>query len=269
MTTGMGKSIPSDPVTHFRVGGEVAIVTGAARGIGEATAVVLAGAGARVVAADVDEAGAARTVSRIVDAGGEAVAVGVDLRSRAQIDAMVAAAVAAYGQLDILCNIAAVGYASPVVDVPPDDLDRLIDINLKGVFFSCQAALNAMLPRRHGSIINVASSAIDVPVAGYSVYGMTKSAVVYLSRVLADEVGPHGIRVNVIAPGSTATDFRRYRLDEEAETAFREHISDTVPLRMIGEPIDQALLVLYLVSPAARWATGNVWRANGGIVRMG
>lgn len=269
MTTSTGRSVPADPLAHFRVDGEVAIVTGAARGIGEATATVLAGAGARVVAADVDEAGAARTASRIVEGGGEATAVGVDLRSRPQIDTMVERAVATYGQLDILCNIAAVGYANPVVDVPPDDLDRLIDVNVKGVFFACQAALDAMLPRRHGSIVNVASSAIDVPVAGYSVYGMTKSAVVYLSRVLADEVGPHGIRVNVIAPGSTATDFRRYRLDEEAEAAFREHISHTVPLRAIGTPMDQALLVLYLVSPAARWATGNVWRANGGIVRMG
>ena len=183
---------------------------------------------------------------------------------------MVASAVQAFGQLDILCNIAAVGYANPVVDVPAADLDRLIDVNLKGVFFfACQEALRHMIPRGHGVIINTASSAIDVPVAGYSVYGMTKSAVVYMSRVLADEVGPSGIRVNVIAPGSTATDFRRYRLDLEAETAFRDYISSTVPLRAIGEPIDQAMLVLYLVSPAAKWATGNVWRANGGIVRMG
>jgi 3-oxoacyl-[acyl-carrier protein] reductase len=258
-----------DPFSRFSLDGEVAVVTGAARGIGESTALVLAAAGARVVAADKDADGADRTARRISAAGGEAVACVVDIGSREAVDDMIATAVQAFGQLDILCNIAGVGYSNPVVDVPAADLDRLIDVNMKGVFFACQAALRQMIPRRHGSIINVASSAIDYPVAGYSVYGMTKAAVVYLSRVLADEVGPLGIRVNVIAPGSTATDFRRYRLDLEAETAFRDRISATVPLRAVGEPIDQAMLVLYLVSPAAKWATGNVWRANGGIVRMG
>jgi len=259
----------TDPLSLFRLDEQVAVVTGGAHGIGEATAVVLAAAGARVVVADLDEEGATATAARIEAAGGEAIPVGVDIRRRSQIEAMVDRALSAFGGLDILCNIAGVGYANPLVDVPEADLDRLIDTNLKGVFFACQAAVRSMMLQGHGNIVNVASSAIDVPVAGYSVYGMTKAAVVYMSRVLADEVGPSGIRVNVIAPGSTGTDFRRYRLDLEAETAFREHIASTVPLRAVGEPLDQALLVLYLVSPAAKWATGNVWRANGGIVRMG
>ncbi len=258
-----------DLSSYFRIDGTVAVVTGAASGIGEATAQVLAAAGAAVVAGDIDEEGAARTAKQITGDGGRAVAMGADTSRREQVDALVDRAVSEFGQLDTMCNIAGVGYAKPVVDITEADFDRLVSINLKGVLFGCQAALRAMTPRGTGTIVNVASTAIDCPYPGQGLYGMTKSAVAYLSQVLGAEAAPHGIRVNTIAPGSTPTNFGSFRyadgrIDPTAEEKVMEMMKTTSPLGFLGEALDQALIILYLVSPAARWAAGNIWRVNGG-----
>jgi 3-oxoacyl-[acyl-carrier protein] reductase len=263
-----------DLPSYFRLDDQVAVVTGGASGIGEATGKVLAEAGASVVLADVDEEGAARTAKEIAGTGGSAVAVRTDVSRRVEVDALVQRAVDEFGHLDIMCNVAGIGAQQLVVDVTEDDLDRILAINLKGVFFGCQAAMRVMGPRGSGVIVNVSSTVIDTPFAGFSVYGMSKSAVAFLSMTLAAEAAPMGIRVNAIAPGSTLTNFGNYRvtdehgdIDQAAAAEFAENMRQMTPLGRNGEALDQALLILYLVSPASTWATGNLWRVNGGMTR--
>jgi len=258
-----------DVPSFFRLDGQVAVVTGGASGIGQSTAQVLAAAGACVVVGDINEAGAQATAEGIVADGGRALAQRVDTTKRADVDALVDRAVSEHGQLDIMCNVAGIGYAKVVMDTTEEDFDRLVAVNLKSVLFGCQAAVRVMLPRKSGSIVNVASTAIDSPVMTQALYGMTKTAVAFLSKTLAHEVGPQGIRVNATAPGATPTNFGSFRypdgrVDQEKEKAYFDFLTSTTPLGFLGEAIDQALLILYLVSPAARWATGNVWRVNGG-----
>jgi 3-oxoacyl-[acyl-carrier protein] reductase len=244
-------------------------VTGGASGIGEATAKVLAEAGANVVVADIDEKGAGRTAKEIGASGGSALSTRCDVSQRAEVDALVQRAIDEYSQLDIMCNVAGLGTQRLAVDVTEEELDRIIAINLKGVFFGCQAAMRAMAPRGSGNIVNVSSTVIDTPYAGFSLYGMTKSAVAFLSMTLAAEAGPDGIRVNAIAPGSTLTNFGAYRQSAgpEADAEHAARMRDMTPLGRQGEAMDQALLILYLVAPASSWATGNLWRVNGGQTR--
>jgi len=258
--------------SHFRLDGQVAVVTGGASGIGEATAQVLASAGAAVAIGDIDEEGAQRTAKQIVVDGGRAVALRADTTKRADVDALVDRAVSEFGQLDVMCNVAGIGYAKPVVDITDADFDRLININLRGVLFGCQAALRVMIPRKTGCIVNVSSTAIDCPFPNQALYGMTKAGVAYLSQVLGVEASASGIRVNAIAPGSTPTNFGSFRyadgkVDQSAEKQIMETMAELSPMGFLGEAMDQALLILYLASPAARWATGNIWRVNGGQAR--
>lgn len=262
-----------DVPSFFRLDGQVAVVTGGASGIGEATANVLAAAGASVVVADIDGAGAEATAKQIVGDGGKAVAVTANTSKRADVDAMVDRAVSEYGQLDIMCNIAGIGFAKPVMDTTEEDFDRLMGINLKGVLFGCQAAIKVMAPRKSGAIVNVASTAIDTPFPNQALYGMTKAGVAYLSQVLGAEAGPMGIRVNAIAPGSTPTKFGTFRheggkVDPEKEAAFQNMMTSITPAGFLGEAIDQAMIILYLVTPASRWVTGNIFRVNGGQSRV-
>lgn len=253
----------------FSLQGQVAVVTGGASGIGAATAEVLAAAGAAVMIGDIDEEGAQKTAEKIAAEGRTAAARRADATRRADVDALVSSAVSGYGQVDIMANVAGVGFAKPVADITEEDFDRLMAVNLKGVLFGCQAALSVMVPRRSGVIINVASTVIDSPAPGQALYGMTKSGVTFLSKVLAAEAGPHGIRVNVVAPGATPTNFGAYRyasgqVDPEQEAKFQDAMRQMTPLGFLGEAVDQALMILFLASPASRWATGNTWRVNGG-----
>ncbi len=253
----------------FGLAGQVAVVTGGASGIGAASAEILAAAGAAVVVGDIDGEGAERTAGKITAEGRRAVALRTDTSKRSDVDALVALAVSEFGRLDIMANIAGVGHAQPVVDITEEDFDRLMAINLKGVLFGCQAALQVMIPRKSGSIVNVASTVIDSPYPNQGLYGMTKAGVTFLSQVLAAEAGPHGIRVNVLAPGATPTNFASFRyedgrIDPEREAAIQQSMSQITPLGFLGDAADQAKMVLFLCSPAARWVSGNIFRVNGG-----
>jgi 3-oxoacyl-[acyl-carrier protein] reductase len=255
----------------FDLSGQVAIVTGGGSGIGEATCEVLAEAGATVVVADIDTDAAKATATRITDGGGSAVSARVDITSRAELESLVDGVVAEQGRLDIMCNIAGIPSDGHIEDVTEAELERVISVNVKGVFYGCQAAVRAMKPQRSGVIINTSSTGIDIPVPGNGVYAMTKAAVASLTMVLATEAGPHGIRVNAIAPGATLTNFtKRHLYDESGQIAqdrfdaFVERMKSYSPLSIVGDPLDQALLILYLVSPAAKYATGNLFRVNGG-----
>ncbi len=260
----------NDPLDVFRLTDRVAVVTGASSGIGRAVAEVLAGAGARVVLGDIDEAGVAAVADAIVADGGDALSQRVDVSVRADQDSLVARAVDAFGRLDVMANVAGVASDGPLADVDEAEVDRLLGIHVKGTLFGCQAAVRAMRGRG-GSIVNVASGAIDLAVPNYGLYALTKSAITMLSQTLATEVGGDGIRVNVIAPGATLTAFtERHLRDEEGEIvperldAFLDAMRARSPIGLVGEPIDQAWLVLYLASDASRFCTGQIWRANGG-----
>lgn len=261
----------TDPRSIFSLAGRAAVVTGAASGIGRACAEVLAAAGAGVVIGDVDGAGAERTASEIERAGGRAQSLRVDVARRSDVDALAARALDAFGRLDVWCNVAGIAADGPLGALSEAEFDRVVAINLKGTLFGCQAAVAAMAARGGGSIINVASAAIDLPVPNYGLYALTKAAVTQLSQTLATEVGPSSIRVNVLAPGATLTNFTARHLknpdgsiDQARYDTFVTAMKQRSPLGLVGDPLDQAWLVLYLASDASRYCTGQVWRANGG-----
>jgi 3-oxoacyl-[acyl-carrier protein] reductase len=261
----------SDLLDVFRLDGRAAVVTGAASGIGRAVAQVLAAAGARVVLGDLDLDGARAAAREISDRGGTALAQRIDVAVRADHEALVARSLADFGRLDVMVNVAGVPSDGPLADVGEAELDRLLAINVKGTLFGCQAAVRAMAERGGGSIVNVASGAIDLAVPNYGLYALTKAAVAMLSQTLAAEVGRHRIRVNVLAPGATLTNFTQRHLrdaDGNVDPARLETFLGAMrarsPLGLVGEPIDQAWLVLYLASDASRFCTGQIWRANGG-----
>jgi len=260
----------NDPLDVFRLDGRVAAVTGAASGIGRAVAEVLAAAGARVVLGDVDEAGVRAVAQELAGRGGGALAQRVDVAVKADQEALVARAVREFGRLDVMANVAGVPSDGPLAGVDEAEVDRLLAINVKGTLFGCQAAVRAMTGRG-GSIVNVASAAIDLAVPNYGLYALTKAAIAMMSQTLATEVGRHGIRVNVLAPGATLSNFtQRHLRDEEGNLdparldAFLGAMRARSPIGLVGEPIDQAWLVLYLASDASRFCTGQIWRANGG-----
>jgi len=185
----------------FDLSGRVAVVTGAGSGIGRATAQVLAGAGAAVACADITADAVQATVDEINGTGGRASSSVVDVTRAAGVQALVTGAVEEFGRLDVMCNVAGIMLTSAVVDTTEEDLDRIFAVNLKGVFFGCQAAARVMTEQGSGSIVNMASGAIDLPAPTLATYGMTKAAVTQLTRVLATEVGRKGVRVNAVAPG--------------------------------------------------------------------
>jgi 3-oxoacyl-[acyl-carrier protein] reductase len=260
-----------DVLQVFNLSGRTAVVTGAGSGIGRATAEVLSGAGANVVCGDVDEKGLAQTVATLTEAGGKAVVQPVDVTRREEVDALVGRAVAEFGGIDVMCNVAGIAADGYLLDASDADVDTVFSVNLKGVLYGCQAAVRAMKENGRGSIINVSSTAIDTPAPKYGLYSMTKAAVAQLTKTLAMEVGRFGIRVNTIAPGMTVSGFTMRHIyepdgtiNQERYDAFVERMRKLSPLGIVGEPVDQAYLILYLASDAARFCTGVIWRANGG-----
>jgi 3-oxoacyl-[acyl-carrier protein] reductase len=251
----------------FDLTGRVAFVTGAAGGLGASIAEHLVAAGATVVGAD--QQGAAE-VSRSFGSRGEGITL--DVRDQAAFFAATAATRERHGRLDIMCNVAGIpGNQSHVVDLTEAELDRVLAVNLKGVVFGAQAALRVMIPQGSGSIINMASSAIDVARPGLGPYTMAKAAVAALTKVLATEAGPYGIRVNSVAPGWVETPLARHSMtrpdgttDQIALDQMTAQMRALSPLAAIGVPADVAHMFVYLASPAAAFVTGQTFRPNGG-----
>jgi 3-oxoacyl-[acyl-carrier protein] reductase len=252
--------------------GRVAALTGAASGIGKATALTLGAAGASIVCADIDEAGAQATADEIASAGSKAVAMRADVTKRADVDAVVDRAVSEFGQLDVMGNVAGVPFNKMVVDVSDDEFERILAINLKSVWYGCQAALRVMIPQGSGNIINIASGAIDTPAPTLAVYGLTKAAVAMLTKTVAVEGGAHGIRCNALAPGVIETKFSaqhfvdaKGNVDPERLDKYRTRFGAQAPVGRVGEAQDVAWTILYLVSDAASFVTGQILRPNGGV----
>ena len=189
----------------FDLTGRVALVTGAGGGIGRTTAEVLAGAGATVVCADIDAATAHETASGILGDGGKAESAELDVSARGAAEALVGHITARHGALHVMCNIAGIMIDSTIIDLDPDEFDRILSVNLKGVLYGCQAAGKAMVAQRGGSIINMASAAVLAPSPGIGPYAICKAGVAQLTMSMAVEVGKHGVRVNTMAPGFVPT----------------------------------------------------------------
>jgi 3-oxoacyl-[acyl-carrier protein] reductase len=219
-----------------------------------------------VVCADRDADGATVTAEHVQAAGGTADVATVDVADADAVDALVAGAVDRHGRLDVMANVAGIMHRSPVLETTEADLDRVLSINLKGVFFGSQAAARVMVEQGSGSIVNMASAAVDQPAPGLVCYGMAKVALVQLTKILATEVGPQGVRVNAVAPGFIDTNMTLGSIpDEETKSALADRMSRGTPLRAVGEADDIAYAVLYLASDASKFMTGQILRPNGGV----
>ncbi|MEU7392645.1 3-oxoacyl-ACP reductase FabG [Streptomyces tanashiensis] len=242
-----------------------AVVTGAGRGIGAATAKRLAADGAAVVALDLTEGDAADTVAAIRAAGGRALAVGCDVTDSAQVDAAIDRAVAEYGRLDVLVNNAGVLRDNMLFMMSDDDWDTVVDVHLRGAFLCSRAAQRHMRQQGSGKIVNLSSVAADGN-RGQANYAAAKAGVQGLTRTLAIELGPYGINVNAIAPGFVATAMtdqtaRRTGADPEE---FRRAAAARSPLRRVGSPEDIAAVVSFLASEDAAYVTGQTIHVDGG-----
>ncbi len=244
-----------------RFEGRVVIVTGAARGMGKATATAFAREGARVVVNDLHAAPAEATAAELRAAGGDATAIAADVSRPDEATRLVAQTVARYGTVHILVNNAGILSRTPFDEIPEDEWDRVMDVNVKGVFLCAQAVFPIMKANRYGKIVNVASSAgRSVSTFGGAAYTTSKAAVLGLTRHIAREGAPYGINCNSTSPGSMDTDMVR-------QNASPETIQDEaakIPLGRLGTAEDEAQLVLFLASDAAAYITGATVDINGG-----
>jgi NAD(P)-dependent dehydrogenase (short-subunit alcohol dehydrogenase family) len=238
------------------------IVTGAGSGIGRATALCFAQHGARLVLNDIDDDGLAET-GRIVRAEGVEVAASRgDVSSRSVVDALVTQAVKRFGGLDVMVANAGVSPDRPFLDTSEEDLDRTLAVNLKGVFLCGQAAARAMIAaRRPGHIVNIASTYGEVTAPECSVYSASKGGVRMLTKSMALELGPLGLRVNAVSPGFIETGMTADFLGDPEE---RARIELSVPLRRIGVPADIATVVHFLTTPEAAYINGETIVVDGG-----
>ncbi|HSS39956.1 MAG TPA: glucose 1-dehydrogenase [Polyangia bacterium] len=250
-----------DVTPAFDVAGRVALVTGAARGIGRACAIALARAGADV-ALGLRAKDAAGDVADAVRAlGRRALPLQMDVTRRGEIAAAVAEAAQAFGRIDILVNNAGIGPPAAAEAVTEDDFDATLAVNLKGTFFVSQEVGRLMLRGGGGRIINLSSQAGFVALPTESVYCMTKAAIAHLTKCLAVEWAPHGINVNAVAPTFVRTPGTVKWLADEH---FRRDLLARIPLGRVGEPPDVAAAVVFLASPAAAMITGTTLLIDGG-----
>jgi len=243
--------------------GQTAIVTGAARGFGRAISSRLARGGARVVVADINLPGAEETVALIKREGREALAVATDVASAGSVEAMVKAALTHFGgRVDILVNNAAIWTLVPTEELSEADWDRMVDVNMKGVFLCCRAAIPIMKKQRRGHIVNIASIAArnGGSFAGIH-YVASKGGVLAMTKKLAKELGQFGIVVNGVNPGSSPT---------EMMVGWPQDVLDGIikntPLGRMAQPEDIAEAVAFLASDAARFVHGETVEVNGGIL---
>ncbi|MBW8753485.1 MAG: glucose 1-dehydrogenase [Sphingomonadales bacterium] len=257
----------------FSLEGRVALVTGAASGLGREAARLFARAGASIVLADVDAPGLADSAALVREAGGRALIHPTDVSDRAAVEALADAAVQELGKLDIWINSAGITLWAGVTEASREAAERVVSINMMGTYWGCAAAGRVMRAQgRGGAILNVSSTAGDSPVPTLSVYGMTKAAVNQLTRVCAKEFGPFGVRVNAVVPGwiDTPINTSMYRDNAgEVDLVQRETVMAQMramsPLGLTGEASDIGFALLYLASDASRYVTGQLLRVSGGV----
>lgn len=247
-----------------RLAGSVAIVTAAAQGLGEAIAKGFAREGATVAVVDINRGELERVADEIEAAGGTASAQVVDVTRSAEVDRMVADVVERYGTVDILLNGAGGFHRfSPITEITDDEWERVITLNLTSAFYCSRAAARVMMEKKFGRIISISSGAGLAPnphAPSYAPYGAAKAGVIGMSKLIARDLGPYGITVNCIAPGTTLTP--RVKKVRDAESL--EKIAAMNPMRHLVEPEDTAEAALYLASKEARYVTGVTLMVNAG-----
>jgi 3-oxoacyl-[acyl-carrier protein] reductase len=248
-----------------RLEGKIAIITGGASGIGREIARVFAVEGARIVVADINEAGARETAADIVSAGGQALCVPVDISDPRRVRALVDETVGRYDGIDILVNNAGVALNRPFLETTLEEWNRLLDVVLTGTFLCSQAAARVMVPRRSGTIINIASVSGQRGAQGRAAYGAAKAGVIQLTRIMAVELAAAGLRVNAISPGPVVTD----QSNGTHTAATRQSYLDRIPLHRYGERHEIAAAALFLASDESTFIQGHVLNVDGGFHAAG
>jgi gluconate 5-dehydrogenase len=246
----------------FDLAGQVAIVTGASRGLGQYFARALANAGADLILTSRSRDSLQTFESEIKDLGRRAVSLELDVRDQASIERMAATAQRAFGHIEILVNNAGCNVRKPALDVTWEDWNLILDTNLRGSFFVAQAIARQMISKGYGRIINVGSVTSVAGCAGLGPYGASRGGVRQLTMSLADDWGKHGITVNCLAPGWFKTEQNKV-LYEDSE--WVEYLTDRIPLKRPGQPNDLDGAIVFLASESSRYVTGQTLLVDGGI----
>jgi NAD(P)-dependent dehydrogenase (short-subunit alcohol dehydrogenase family) len=246
----------------FDLTGQVAIVTGTSRGLGQYFAKALARAGADLVLTSRDSKTLAPFEAEIKALGRRAVSLELDVRSQESIDKMAADAEAAFGQIHILVNNAGMNIRKPALEVTWSDWNQILDTNLRGTFFVAQAVARRMIAKGYGRIVNVGSVTSVFGYAGLAPYGASRGGVRQMTMSLADDWGKHGVTVNCLAPGWFRTDQNKVMYEDEG---WVEYLVERIPMKRPGQPHDLDGAVVFLASEASRYITGQTLLVDGGI----
>lgn len=242
---------------------KVAIVTGSASGIGRAAAIRFGREGARVVICDFNEAGLAETEALVKETGAECLAVKVNVRNQAEVEACVAATLERFGTIDILVNNAGTGQFVPFAMMDNDEYDRVMEINVRGMFFFCRAVLPTMMDKDFGKIVNITSIMGEVAGQGQSIYNTSKGAAKMMTQGIAVDCSGYNINVNAVAPGMVLTGLTQNMLGDPDQV---QYFIEKIPQRRIGKPEEIAAAILFLCSDDASYINGTTLHVDGGMM---
>lgn len=247
----------------FNLEGKVALVTGAGKGLGRGMALALAGAGADVALVSRTRSDLEAVAEQVEELGCSALVAPGDVTDIQRVQGIVDQAVERFGRIDILVTAAGINIRQPALELTPENWDRVIEVQLRAVMFTCQAVGRVMVDQGGGKIINVASLTTEIGIPHIQAYCAAKGGVAQMTKSLAVEWAPHNIQVNAIGPGFFMTDLSR-GLHENAEKSRR--IKQRIPLGRFGEPKDLSGSVIFLASPASDYVTGHVLWVDGGVL---
>ena len=248
---------------RFRLTDKVAIVTGASAGIGRGAALALAEAGAHVVCAARTQDRLDRVAAQVRERGSRALAVACDVNDAAQIEEVVARAVAEFGRIDVVVNNAGGTPPTAALDLEVSDFEAAFHFNVSSAFLLTRRSVPHMVKNGGGAVVNISSALSHMVEPGFVAYGTAKAALSHMTRLLAYEFAPH-VRVNALAVGATETDALSFVLTASDE--LRQQMVARTPMARLGTPEDIACAILYLASPASSWVTGKIFEVDGGTV---
>jgi NAD(P)-dependent dehydrogenase (short-subunit alcohol dehydrogenase family) len=256
----------TEPVSSERIlSGKIAIVTGSGQGIGEAIVRRFALAGAAVVVVDLAAEKAEHVAADLIRNGHRAIALHADISHEPAVNEMIRAALDEFGRIDILVNNAGIGHAKPFLQIPLDEWEKILSVNLTGTFLCAQAAARVMVKRGSGVIINVGSISGERGGTGRAAYGAAKAGVMLLTKVMAVELASLGVRVNAISPGPTETEQVRQCHDAGTREAYHR----LLPVKRYASPSEIAAAALFLASPDSSFVSGHILNVDGGFGAAG